>query len=112
MDELERASLLEEVSSVKNVFGGIHVSGIGAPLMERFPEIDYLVLGEGEVTLLELVQGRSPRTIEGLVWRDGEVVVANPLRGLVRDLDSLPFPAYQKLKGFPMSTISPMTTMR
>ena len=102
LDAYQMAEKIREARpTVKNVFGGIHVSGVGARLMERFPEIDYLVLGEGEVTLLELVQGESPRTIEGLVWRDGEEVVTNPLRGLVRDLDSLPFPAYQKLKGFP-----------
>jgi len=85
----------------KNAFGGIHVSGLGAQLMERFPEIDYLVLGEGEVTLLELASGENPRRIDGLVWRDGEEVVANSPRKLIPELDSLPLPAYHKLKGFP-----------
>jgi len=86
---------------LKNVFGGVHVSGVGAQLMERFPEIDYLALGEGELTLLELARGESPRGIEGLVWRDGGEVVTNPPRSRIRDLDSLPFPAYEKLDGFP-----------
>ena len=102
LDAYQMARKLREARpTLENVFGGIHVSGVGAQLMERFPEIDHLVLGEGEVTLLELARGQSPRAIEGLVWRDGEEVTVNPLRGLVRDLDSLPFPAYQKLKGFP-----------
>jgi radical SAM superfamily enzyme YgiQ (UPF0313 family) len=87
--------------AVKNVFGGVHVSGVGARLMERFPEIDYLVLGEGEITLLELVTGESPRRIDGLVWRDGGEVVTNSPRQRIRDLDSLPLPAYEKLEGFP-----------
>jgi radical SAM superfamily enzyme YgiQ (UPF0313 family) len=87
---------------VKSVFGGVHVSGVGARLMERFPEIDYLALGEGEITLLELAAGESPRRIEGLVWRDGEEVVTNSPRRGIRKLDSLPFPAYEKLEGFPV----------
>jgi radical SAM superfamily enzyme YgiQ (UPF0313 family) len=102
LDAYEMARRIREARpAVKNVFGGIHVSGLGAPLMERFPEIDHLVLGEGERTLLELCKGEDPRTVAGLVWRDAEKVVTNPPRELVRDLDSLPLPAYEKLKGFP-----------
>jgi radical SAM superfamily enzyme YgiQ (UPF0313 family) len=102
LDAYQMARKIREARpSVKNVFGGIHVSGVGAQLMERFPEIDYLALGEGEVTLLELAAGENPRQIEGLVWRDGEEVVTNPPRKLIRELDSLPLPAYEKLEGFP-----------
>ena len=102
LDAYEMARRIRKARpAVKNVFGGIHVSGLGAPLMERFPEIDHLALGEGEITLLELCKGEDPRTIQGLVWRDAEKVVTNPPRELVRDLDSLPLPAYAKLKGFP-----------
>jgi radical SAM superfamily enzyme YgiQ (UPF0313 family) len=86
---------------VANVFGGVHVSGVGAALMERFPQIDHLVLGEGEATLLELASGESPAHIAGLVWRDGEGVVANPARKPIPDLDALAFPAYERLEGFP-----------
>jgi radical SAM superfamily enzyme YgiQ (UPF0313 family) len=101
-DAYEMARKIREARpAVRNVFGGIHVSGVGAQLMERFPEIDHLALGEGEVTLLELARGEDPAGIPGLVWRDGEEVVANPPRELIRELDSLPFPAYQKLEGFP-----------
>ncbi len=102
LDAHQMAKKIREARpSVKNVFGGTHVSGVGAQLMERFPEIDYLVLGEGEVTLRELASGEDPRRIEGLVWRDGEEVVTNPPRVLIPELDSLPLPAYEKLRGFP-----------
>lgn len=86
---------------VRTVFGGVHVSAIGAPLLERFPAIDALCLGEGEETLAELAEGRPPAEIAGLVWRDGEEVRTNPPRPQIEDLDALPFPAYGMLRGFP-----------
>jgi radical SAM superfamily enzyme YgiQ (UPF0313 family) len=102
---LDAYDMAEEVRkarpAVKNVFGGVHVSGVGAQLLERFPAIDYLVSGEGETTLFELVTGESSRRIDGLVWRDGEEVVVNFPRQGIRDLDSLPLPAYERLEGFP-----------
>lgn len=102
LDAYQMAKKIREARpSIKNVFGGTHVSGVGAQLMERFPEIDYLVLGEGEITLRDLATGEDPGKIEGLVWRDGEEVVTNPPRQLIQELDSLPLPAYEKLEGFP-----------
>ena len=86
---------------VRTVFGGVHVSALGAPLLEQFPAIDLLCLGEGEQTLLDLVQGRPIEQIDGLIYRDGAEVRANPARAPIPDLDSLPFPAYERLQGFP-----------
>jgi anaerobic magnesium-protoporphyrin IX monomethyl ester cyclase len=86
---------------VKIVFGNVHVSSIGAPILEHFPEIDYLVIGEGEGAMLDLANGLPPKDIANLVWRDGERSVSNARRDRVRDLDELPFPAWEKLAGFP-----------
>ena len=86
---------------VRTVFGGVHVSALGGRLLERFEQIDYLCPGEGEVTLTELADGRAPGEIDGLIWRDGERIVVNPPRAHLPDLDALPFPAYEKLAGFP-----------
>jgi magnesium-protoporphyrin IX monomethyl ester (oxidative) cyclase len=58
-------------------------------------------MGEGEVTLSRLAGGISPENIRGLAWRDGTKAVENPHRPHIPDLDSLPFPAYEKLEGFP-----------
>jgi magnesium-protoporphyrin IX monomethyl ester (oxidative) cyclase len=86
---------------VKIVFGNVHASSIGAPLLEHFHEIDFLCVGEGEGPLLDLAEGKAPRDIPNLVWRDGEAVVENPRRPRIADLDTLPFPAYEKLRGYP-----------
>ena len=83
------------------IFGGVHVSAIGGRLLDDFEHIDYLCMGEGEETLAELADGRDVGQIKGLVWRDNGQAVTNPARDPIKDLDSLPFPAYEKLVGFP-----------
>ena len=73
----------------------------GRRLLERFPHIDYLCPGEGEATLAELAAGEDPARIDGLIWKSGDEIVVNPPRAPLPDLDALPFPAYEKLAGFP-----------
>jgi magnesium-protoporphyrin IX monomethyl ester (oxidative) cyclase len=87
--------------SIRTVFGGVHISAIGAPLLEQFEHIDFLCLGEGEVTLTELADGQAADAVGGLVWRKNGQPVTNAPRTHIPDLDSLPFPAYEKLSGFP-----------
>jgi len=86
---------------IKTVFGGVHVSSMGAVLLKQFKHIDFMCVGEGENTFAELAEGRESETIKGLIFRDGEDVVTNPPRDRIKDLDELPFPAYEKLAGFP-----------
>ncbi|BDV44866.1 B12-binding domain-containing radical SAM protein [Geotalea uraniireducens] len=85
------------------VFGGAHACSVGVALLDRFPAIDYLVIGEGENTLYELAAAgfRNPAAIPGVGFRrDGCGTLAAP-RELIADLDTLPFPAYHRLPGFP-----------
>jgi len=86
---------------IKTVFGGVHVSALGASLLADFPAIDILCPGEGEITLSELASGRESSSIDGLIWRDGDRVVVNPPRARLLDMDLLPFPDYEGLEGFP-----------
>ncbi|HUT76107.1 MAG TPA: radical SAM protein [Polyangia bacterium] len=102
LDACDMAGLIKEARpGVRTVFGGVHVSAMGAELLHRFPVIDCLVVGEGEQTLAELAEGRDPASIDGLIWRDGESVAVNPPRQHLPELDDLPFPSYEKLTGFP-----------
>lgn len=65
--------------------------------------IDVVVRGEGEVTIVELVralrQGSALdlRRVRGIAFRDGDELVVTPARPLIRDLDALPWPAYDLL---------------
>jgi radical SAM superfamily enzyme YgiQ (UPF0313 family) len=102
MDAVEMSAIIKaRRPDIKIVFGNVHVSSIGAPILEHFAEIDYLVIGEGEGALLDLANGKALATIDNLVFRDGARIVSNPRRQRIRDLDELPFPAWEKLAGFP-----------
>ena len=64
---------------------------------------DAVVMGEGEITVIELLQaiqnGESLATVKGIAYRNEEEVVVNKKRPLIKDIDSIPFPAF---KLFPM----------
>lgn len=60
---------------------------------------DYIMLGEAEMTLLELANGLRdqnlvPENIAGLAWRKDGKTVRNIARPVLHDLDSLPLPAW------------------
>ena len=83
------------------VCGGVHVSALREILPADYPAFDYLVVGEGELTLGELAADVDPAEITGLIRRENGVAVVNPPRKHIPNLDNLPFPAYEKLRGFP-----------
>ncbi|GEM_PF-199616 len=78
--------------------GGAHPTGLPEHTLKN-PNVDTCVMGEGEETLLELVQkleqGQPLDDIRGLAYRDldGRVRV-NPERPFIQDVDSIPFPTY------------------
>lgn len=81
------------------VFGGPFLVSLSDRILKNEPLFDFIVVGEGELTMLELVQALERKdndfsVIKGLVWRDdsGEIVV-NEKRGVIEDLDTLPYPA-------------------
>jgi radical SAM superfamily enzyme YgiQ (UPF0313 family) len=94
----------DELPEIRTVFGGAHVSALQEQVLEFSPLIDYAVIGEGEQTMLELAQlaGTPPRGVGGVVWRDSDgSIVNNGYRIDTLVLDDLPFPAYEKLAGYP-----------
>jgi anaerobic magnesium-protoporphyrin IX monomethyl ester cyclase len=102
LDAYEMACRLKEINpGLITVFGGVHASALGASLLERFPRIDYLCMGEGERVLADIASGKDPASVPGLVWRNAGTVKANGSGEPIADLDSLPFPAYDLLAGFP-----------
>jgi len=91
----------EQSPNVITVCGGVHVSALQGKLLTDYPAFDYLISGEGEITMAHLCAGDDPACIKGLIWRRDDEVVTNEPRPQITDLDSLPFPAYELLQGFP-----------
>ncbi|RJQ13937.1 MAG: radical SAM protein [Nitrospiraceae bacterium] len=83
------------------VFGGVHVSALRENILASFPAIDFLIIGEGEKAMSELAMGVKPENIQGLIFRNGTEIQSNGLRTDLCELDDLPFPAFNKLEGFP-----------
>ncbi len=102
LDGYDMAVRMKELRpDIRIVFGGVHISSLGGVLPVKYPAIDFLCRGEGEQTLGELADGRDAADIDGLIWRDGDRIVENAPREHMPNLDDLPFPAYEKLAGFP-----------
>ena len=77
---------------VTTVYGGVYPSYAAEELLKQFPVVDFVVRGEGEVTVTELVSalgcgGGDKAKIAGLSWRCGGQIVSNPARPPLRDLD-------------------------
>jgi radical SAM superfamily enzyme YgiQ (UPF0313 family) len=82
---------------ILTVMGGPHVTFCAQETLQSFTELDAVVIGEGEETLVELLRAvkcdRNLDTINGLAYRAGSKIVTTAKRKWVKDLDSLPFPA-------------------
>jgi radical SAM superfamily enzyme YgiQ (UPF0313 family) len=89
------------------VVGGSHVSAIPERTLEKFPQFDFGIVGEGEHSLFDLMErlatGSAVRDVTGLVHRDRETgrVHANPRAAYIDDLDALPLPAWDLVPNFP-----------
>ncbi|MCP4106214.1 MAG: radical SAM protein [Desulfobacteraceae bacterium] len=92
------------IPEIKVVFGGAHVSALKESIIENYDIIDFIVAGEGEQTLCELIKadGKNISDIKNLVFKNNEgKIIFTGYRKELLDLDSLPFPAYEKLEGYP-----------
>ncbi len=98
---LRVATLCKEASpGTTIVLGGPQPSATDRATMDAFPAVDMIVRGEGEGTLHEVLDalrsGRDPSGIAGLTARSRGLVVRNPDREVIRNLDDLPIPAFDR----------------
>lgn len=83
------------------VVGGPEVSFEAEAFLKENPEIDGVVIGEGEITFLELLRaweaGKDPDQVAGLVWRNpvNQEIIVNPPREQLQ-MWQLPNPYGQK----------------
>jgi magnesium-protoporphyrin IX monomethyl ester (oxidative) cyclase len=104
----ELAQTVKAVNSeVKTVLVGLYPSIKPLEILSH-PNIDFVVIGEPELTVQELVltleKGGSLgelKKVKGLGFNIEGKTIINPLRPFLEDIDSLPFPAWHL---FPMKT--------
>jgi anaerobic magnesium-protoporphyrin IX monomethyl ester cyclase len=101
------AELKKTDKTPRVILGGTHVSAVPEETMRLFPQFDIGVIGEGEVTIVRLLEdtdnNRPLSGINGIVYRDNGKVIKNQGMPLIDNLDSLPFPAwdmYPELKKY------------
>lgn len=96
LDALVIAACAKRMGAIV-VMGGLFPSMNDARIAGAFPEIDFLVRGEGEGTFADLccalATGEDPRTVAGLTYRDGPELIRTPTRSPI-DLRELVLPAY------------------
>lgn len=94
----------EILPDIVTVAGGTHFSFLAEDILKNEDSVDYIVIGEGEETFLELCQAilsgcekKDMRKVKGIAFKDdGEIVITEP-RPLIKNLDDLPIPAYDLL---------------
>ncbi|MBU1006940.1 MAG: B12-binding domain-containing radical SAM protein [Candidatus Omnitrophica bacterium] len=119
IDVIRTAKIAKKVD--KNIMvclGGPHVN-IYPEETISMPEVDFLVMGEGEVRFTKLLNALDKKErledIDGIFFKDGLRIVRSPAKGYVEDLDSLAFPArgltpYEKYYSL-LAKSTPVTTM-
>lgn len=71
------------------VAGGVHPTVLGREMLETIPELDVVVVGEGEQTVVDLAAGRSLPGIAGIIHRQNGAPVHATMRPPVWNLDEL-----------------------
>src|SRR5271170_4832733 len=85
--------------AMKDVNPGLKIGFVGAKVAVEPEEslkasraIDFVAGNEFDFTIKEYAEGRDPRAITGLSYRNGAgVITHNPERAILEDMDQLPF---------------------
>lgn len=83
------------------VLGGPHVNAEPDNTLRTIPQADFVVIGEGEMTMVELVttiQDKKDLTrIRGLAFQSGDEITINQRRPYISDISTLPYPDWDAL---------------
>jgi len=85
------AEFIKKNKSIPIIFGGVHVTACPEEVIKN-KFVDYIVLGEGEEAIVELIENSRKKNIKNVWFKDKGKIIKNKLRPLIQDLDSLPFP--------------------
>lgn len=91
----------ENDPKIVTIVGGPHITAVPQETMALYQDIDIGVLGEGEITLVELLSSlenrRGPDSVKGIIYRENGNLKTTSARPFIKDIDILPFPAWDML---------------
>ena len=98
------ATLKESFPELITITAGLGISAMSKELLALAPQLDYILIGEAEMTLIELLEELKKekpclKEVLGLAFRNNSKIELAPPRPLLPNLDELPMPAYDL---FPM----------
>src|SRR4030043_202948 len=112
VDALRVLKLAKDINpAIVTVIGNVHPTFCYEEILrEHHTYVDFIVRGEGEETMVELLNALSTNgdisKVKGIAYRDnGEIIITSP-RGFIKDLDILPM-AWD-LIDWPIYTYKPM----
>ncbi|KKL67512.1 hypothetical protein LCGC14_2134230, partial [marine sediment metagenome] len=98
---LKLSSLIKNTTDIPIIVGGIHATVAGKELIKD-RNIDFVIKGEGEETIVELVKvlenGHRFSEVKGIYYKNKGKVVFTGDRALIENLDNITFPARHLLK--------------
>ncbi|MBA7572774.1 hypothetical protein ES708_14560 [subsurface metagenome] len=103
----------EEYPDKKIILGGVGPKAVERKILEKFPWIEIIALGEGEISAPKLIQALKKDTdlssVPGLAFRQNGHIIETPKEQRIEDLDSIKFPAFHHIdlsayKGYGMMT--------
>lgn len=90
---------IKSISNAKVVLGGSFITIYDRKFFTQFPFIDYMIVGDGQVPLLKLIenlQGQIPiEEVPNLIYRDKGIIKANPKRHF--SIEDLSIPDFSDL---------------
>ena len=83
------------------VFGGVHATFLDEQILAHYPEVDYIVRGQGEVTFFKLLAALGGdgdiNSVDGLTFRKDGAFVRTPHHKWFKTLDDLPLIDYKAI---------------
>lgn len=78
-------------NNIPTLLGGFHPTLV-PNIIDEFDCIDMICRGEGDITFRELLEGKPKHQILGLSYRENGIIIHNPDRPYIEDLNRLAFP--------------------
>lgn len=98
-------SIKKEAPNIVTIIGGPHLSSVPESTLAKYQTFDYGVIGEGELTIIDLINtlsgNNSIENVGGIIYRNENGFHRTVRRDSIKNLDSLPLPAWDLLPNYP-----------